>query len=76
MLHGGTKRDAGVTFYQMRSIVDFTENDRHKVVKYWLDRNEHYDFSSQSTLHVNQFYKISEVITDDSGFKLLQMAKS
>ena len=35
----------GVTFYKLRSIVDFTEKDPTKIVKYWMDSNQYYSFT-------------------------------
>ena len=72
----GNKQSDGLTLYKLRSIVDFTEKDKSKVVKYWLDSTQHYAFTPQSTMHLDQFYKISDVITDDSGFKLFNLVNS
>ena len=58
----------------MRSTVDFTEDDREDVVKYWLDNSQHYSYAPQSRLSVNQFYQISEVVTEDSALKLVSPA--
>ena len=65
-----------MTLYKLRSIVDFTEKNIQKTVKYWLDSTLHYDFTPQTTLNVNQFIKISDVITDDSGFKLFSLSQN
>ena len=65
-----------MTLYKLRSIVDFTEKNIEKTVKYWLDSTLHYDFTPKTTLNVNQFIKISDVITDDSGFKLFSLSQN